>query len=250
MTDFKDHFSGVADGYRRFRPRYPGPLFRYLAETARRRLLAVDCGTGSGQAARALAPYFGLVCATDASPDQLARAVWHPRVVYRRARAEALPVADASVDLVTVGQALHWFDTGRFVDEVRRVLRRGGIVAAWSYGVVRVTPQIDEILDDLYRNVLGAYWPAERRLIDAGREGLAVPFRELNAPEFRMVEQWARDDFVGYLGTWSAVARRREATGEDPLAAFSSDLEETWPDRAERRIVTWPFHLRVAVRDR
>ena len=248
MADFKDHFSAVADGYRRFRPGYPRPLFGYLAEAVPRRLLAVDCGTGNGQAARALAPYFGLVCAADASADQLARAAWHPRVLYRRARAEALPVADASADLVTVGQAVHWFDTGRFFSEVRRVLRREGLIAVWSYGTVRVSAGVDAILDRLYLEILGDYWPPERRLVDAGLAWLALPFNEIRAPVFQMTECWTRDQFVGYLRTWSAVARFREDTGDDPVEDFERELAGVWPDSGDRRAVHWPFSLRLGLR--
>lgn len=245
---FKDHFSGLAAGYRCYRPRYPASLFDYLATLTPRRGLVWDCATGSGQAARALASRFELVCATDASASQLARAIAHPRIVYRLAPADSVPLADESVDLVTVGQALHWFDVARFFDEVRRVLRQGGIIGVWSYGVVRVAPEIDALVDHLYRFVLGNWWPPERRLIDAGREGLDVPFREVDVPPFRMIERWTRDEFVGYLRTWSAVARYRAATGQDPLAPVASELARTWPDGLERRAVTWPFHLRVAAR--
>lgn len=247
-SSFSDHFSRVAPGYRKYRPRYPTGLFDYLAASTSRHRLAWDCATGSGQVARLLASRFELVCATDASSDQLANAVWHPRILYRRAPATSTPLADASVDLVTVGQALHWFDTTKFFAEVRRVLRRGGIVAVWSYGVVRVGPAIDALLDHVYRDVLGTWWPPERRLIDAGQDGLRVPFAELPAPEFRMTECWTRDEFVGYLGTWSAVTRYREANGEDPLDDFVSDLALLWPGGGARRTVTWPLYLRVAAR--
>lgn len=245
---FEDHFSPIAPAYREFRPRYPVRLFDYLAARVARHCLAWDCATGSGQAARLLAPRFALVQATDASANQLASAVWHPRIVYRRARAEASGLADASVDVVTVGQALHWFDISGFFSEVRRVLRRGGLIAVWSYGVVRVTPGVDVLVDSLYRNVLGEWWPPRRRLVDAGRDGLSVPFDELVVPEFRMAEYWTRDEFVGYLGTWSAGARCREATGTDPLRDFARDLVSLWPDAEARRTVTWPLHLRVAMR--
>ena len=64
---FKDHFSGHATDYARYRPDYPAALYEFLAKTARRHEVAWDCGTGSGQAALGLAPYFDRVIATPAT---------------------------------------------------------------------------------------------------------------------------------------------------------------------------------------
>ena len=72
--------------------------------------------------------------ATDASEEQIRHAQAHPRVEYRVAIAHASGLPPHSADLVTVAQALHWFDLPPFYAEVRRVLRPGGIVAAWCYG--------------------------------------------------------------------------------------------------------------------
>lgn len=245
---FKDHFSAVAGNYRSYRPRYPASLFDYLASLTPAQRFAWDCATGNGQAARSLVSRFALVCATDASAEQLARAIAHPRILYRLAPAESVPLADASVDLVTVGQAFHWFDRERFFAEVRRVLRHGGVCAIWSYGLARIAPAIDPLLDHLHADVLGAWWPPQRRLVDAGAAAFDVPFDTVDAPPFRMTERWTRDELLGYLATWSAVSRYRAGTGTDPLEAFAADLAQTWPEPGERRLVAWPLHLGVAVR--
>lgn len=247
---FRDHFSAVAGNYRSYRPRYPASLFDYLASLTSARRLAWDCATGNGQAARSLVSRFALVFATDASAEQLARAIAHPRILYRLAPAESVPLVDASIDLVTVGQAFHWFDRERFFAEVRRVLRHGGVCALWSYGLARIAPAIDSLLDRLYADVLGAWWPPQRRLVDSGTSGLEVPFPfdPVDAPAFRMTERWTRDEFLGYLATWSAVVRFRAGTGTDPLEAFAAELAQPWPDPGQRRVVTWPLSLGVAVR--
>jgi ubiquinone/menaquinone biosynthesis C-methylase UbiE len=96
------------------------------------RRLAVDCATGSGQAAVALAEHFAAVLAVDASSSQLTRAQPHPRVYYAASLAERLPAPDGSADLVTAAQAAHWFDFERFHAECRRVLAPGGVVAVWT----------------------------------------------------------------------------------------------------------------------
>ena len=111
---FHDHFSKQAAQYTQFRPRYPRELFQYLATAGDGHARAWDCGTGNGQAAVVLAEFFDEVVATDASSRQIAEAEPHPRVKYVVAPAEACPIEPNSVDVVTVAQALHWFDLPRF----------------------------------------------------------------------------------------------------------------------------------------
>lgn len=150
---FHDHFSEHAEDYARFRPTYPDSLYKFLGETVTARALAWDCATGNGQAAVGLAAHFERVIATDASRPQIAQALAHPRVEYRVAEATQSGLADASVDLVTIAQALHWFDTPTFYAEVRRVLTPAGVCAAWGYGLMRIAPAIDAVVDHYYRDV-------------------------------------------------------------------------------------------------
>src|SRR5215831_1555408 len=148
MTEpaFKDHFSAHATDYRAFRPSYPAELFTFLASAAPARDLAWDCGTGNGQAAVALAEHFARVFATDASAEQVKNAEPHPRVEYAVAPAEKCPLPDHTADLVTVAQALHWFDFDRFYAEVRRVARPGGLLAVTCYYEPSVGPGVDPVL--------------------------------------------------------------------------------------------------------
>ena len=125
----KDHFSGHADRYEAFRPTYPDALFLYLSSLCTRHDLGWDCATGNGQAAVALAPYFSAIIATDASQKQIDHARPRANVQYRIAPADGAPLADASVDLVTVAQALHWFSLPRFYAEVLRVAKPDGLIA-------------------------------------------------------------------------------------------------------------------------
>jgi ubiquinone/menaquinone biosynthesis C-methylase UbiE len=111
---FKDHFSRQAADYAKFRPSYPKELFDYLGSIAPGRQLAWDCGTGNGQAAIGLASVFDGVIATDASEKQITNAEPHERVDYRVAPAESSGINSATIDLIMVAQALHWFDLDRF----------------------------------------------------------------------------------------------------------------------------------------
>ena len=244
---FADHFSGVASGYASHRPRYPDALFDWLAGVAPRREVAWDCAAGSGQATLALAERFERVIATDASEAQIRSAPVHPRVVYRVATAESSGLPGASVDLITVAQAVHWFDFDRFYAEVRRVSAREAVIAVWSYGMHRLgDAAIDALLDHFYSGVVGPYWPPERRLIEQEYRTIPFPFDEMVPPAFEMVETWTLARMLGYLRTWSAVSRYREAHGADPVIALGRALESLWGSSGDHeKAVRWPVAMRV-----
>ncbi|MCP4377042.1 MAG: class I SAM-dependent methyltransferase, partial [bacterium] len=206
---FKDHFSDQSGDYLRYRPSYPGALFAFLAEIPPMQHRAWDCATGSGQAAHGLSTHFERVIATDASAAQIDSAVPAANVHYRVAPAEASGLPDRSVDLVTVAQALHWLDLERFYGEVRRVLKPGGLLAVWSYNLLRTDPAIDAEVDAFYSHTVGPYWPPERRLVESGYRDLPFPFPELDTPPFAMTARWRLEQLLGYLGTWSATKRYR-----------------------------------------
>lgn len=244
-VSFKDHFSDHAGDYAQYRPTYPDELFAYLASIVSTRELAWDAGTGSGQAALGLAAHFVRVIATDASAEQIERAEPHARVTYAAEPAEHTSLRDRSVDLVTVAQALHWFDLERFYDEVRRVLKLGGVLAAWCYGLTRISADIDPLIDEFYSGTVGEFWPPERRFIDKRYATLTFPFQELPATPFAMTASWNLDEFVGYLGTWSAVQRYRKERGSDPLPQLRTRLLERWGDAGTKREIAWPVYLRA-----
>lgn len=246
MSDgFKDHFSAVAAGYQAFRPGYPPALFEWLAGVTPSRERAVDLGCGSGQASVALAARFDEVIGIDPSAEQIARAEPHPRVRYRVAPAEATGLPDACADLVIAAQALHWFDPERLHPELSRIARPGAVFAAFTYDLCRVSSPVDEVVDRLYRGVLGPYWPPERAHVDVGYRTLPFPWPEITAPSLAIEESWTLDRFLGYLGTWSAVSVYRTKTGGDPLALVMSGLRATWGPPGERRRVTWNLTIRA-----
>ena len=131
-------------------------------------------------------------------------------------------------NLVTVAQALHWFDLDPFLREARRVLAPGGVLAAWCYSRCTVDYSVDEIVDVFYRVTLGPYWSRERKLVDEGYRTIALPLDEMAPPPFEMIEQWSLSEFAGYIRTWSAVDKFIEARGEEPVLAFESALAEMW----------------------
>lgn len=245
MSAFKDHFSANSAGYADFRPRYPEALFAWLAGQCAGHSLAWDCATGSGQAAVALAGHFEWVIGTDASAAQIAHAQAHPGVEYRVAPAEASGLPDASVDLLTVAQAAHWFDLDAFYAEARRVLKPGGLIALWGYEKLRLEPALASVVGQFYHGELDGFWPPERRLVESGYRDLAFPFEELVAPELAMAADWTLDQLIGYFGTWSAVKNYRQARATDPLPPLRAALEALWGSPDTRKNIQWPLFLRV-----
>jgi len=242
---FADHFSVVSESYARFRPRYPDALFDFLAEAAPARHEAWDAGTGTGQAAVGLARVFDHVVATDPSRSQIERATAHPRVSYRVAPAEHSGVDDASVDLVTAAQAVHWFDRPRFWTQVQRALRPNGVIAVWTYLMFEIAPQIDEIVQRFYSGVVGPYWPPERRLTEQRYQTIEFPFAEFDAPEFVIEQLMTLDDVAGYIRTWSATRGFMEAHQVDPVDDLVQELTRAWRVPQQARIARWPIAMRV-----
>jgi SAM-dependent methyltransferase len=240
-----DHFTRVAASYAACRPPYPEGLFDYLAGLVHRRRLAWDCGAGTGQATIPLASRFERVIGTDISAAMLEQAPRHPAVDYRAVPAGASGLPTASVDLVTVAQALHWLDRDAFYAEAVRVLIPGGVLAVWSYG----SPQLESAalqreLSRFYDDLVGPYWPENRVHVEQGYRALAFPFREFHPPVFVMEQQWTLGQLVGYVGTWSATQRFRDAEGRDPVPDLERELAREWGTNPTRR-VRWPITMRA-----
>ena len=244
---FKDHFSGHAADYSRYRPgAYPPAMFKALAALAPDRECVWDCATGNGQAALGLAEHFQRVEATDASDKQIAAAVAHPKIHYMVAPADASGLPDKSVALVTVAQALHWFDLPRFYAEVRRVAKPEAVLACSCYMRCTVDPGVDTITEHLYNGILGdAYWPPERKHVERAYADLPFPFTEIELPRFQMEVQWTLEGYVGYLRSWSATQNYLKKNGKDPVALVGEELMRAWGDPEASRPVLWPMTIRA-----
>ena len=243
---FEDHFSTIAARYADFRPVYPAALFDYLATLVPRNSLVWDCAAGTGQATLDLAARFERVIATDASREQIASATPYPRIEYRVALAKQSGLPDASVSLITVAQALHWFNFEPFYAEVRRVLVPNGVLAAWGYGINEVEDDaVNALVQDYYHNIVGPYWPPERKLLEDGYRTIPFPFAEITPPTFTMEAKWTLEQLIGYFSTWSATNRFIKANSTNPLEPLSEALAKVWGDPSQARRVTWPLSMRI-----
>ncbi len=244
MPDAPD-FSPLAGAYAVHRPGYPAELFEWLASVCARHDLAWDTATGNGQAAFGLAERFRRVVATDVSEAQIAHARPHPRIEYRVGSAEDSGLGERSVDLVAAAAAVHWFDLPKFRDEIRRVLRPGGVAAIWTYHAADVEPPFDAVLGPFYRDVVAPHFAGGARLVDDRYRGIELPGEEIAVPEFFATARWTAAEIVAYVRTWSGVRAYREATGEDPVAALAPAIERACGRADAVHRVTWPLYVRV-----
>lgn len=240
-----DHFSQQAAAYSVYRPTYPIELFHYLASLTADKNLAWDCACGSGQAAIVLAKYYDVVLATDISVKQLENAVSANNLFYMACKAEGVALRDNSVDLMCVAQAAHWFDHERFYAEVNRVLKPNGVLALWSYSLMYIANDIDDIVSYFYREIVGEFWPPERKYIEDEYRSLPFPLAELKTPQFTMELNWTFEHLLGYLQTWSATQYYKNTLKRDPIDLIRQQLLAAWGDPAQERRVVWPFFLRV-----
>ncbi|KAK7475669.1 hypothetical protein BaRGS_00033095 [Batillaria attramentaria] len=178
-------------------------IFNFCKETACDFSLAVDVGCGSGQSTVPLAAYFDKVIGVDVSESQIAKAPTDiPNLCFRVGPAEDLSfLEDASADLVTVAQAMHWMDVGKLYPEVQRVLRPGGSFVSFGYGLVTSDEQvIQDVFDHFYDYILGQYWYGGREKVREHYRGYSLPFPDWRRNDsLRMERTWSVDHVIGYL---------------------------------------------------
>jgi SAM-dependent methyltransferase len=242
--NFKDHFSAHAGLYAKFRPSYPKDLFAWLQKQSPAQEIAWDCGTGNGQAACLLTEYFDRVIATDPSEEQISHAVRHSNVEYRTEPAEQTSIGDQTVDLVTVANALHWFNFDAFYREVNRVIKPGGLIAAWSYRLPEIDEMVDELIQYLHDDILCSFWLPENRLVEKAYTTIPFPFEEIPAPLFYYEKSLSLDELCGYLLTWSAAQRYIREKNHDPVGDLREQLAAAWGN-SPNRLVKWKMTLRV-----
>jgi len=244
MKQVIDNFSTGAQDYAQFRPESPDGIFDFLYSKVNGYGVAWDCGTGNGQVALKLAERFEKVYGTDISNEQLMRAVKRDNIEYRCERTEKTSFPDHSIDIITIGQAIHWFDFDTFYNEVRRVAKHGGLIAAWTYNLMRLTPAVNKVIGHLYHGITRPYWDKERDYVDANYQTIPFPFEEIIAPQFNIVKHWSMEQLLGYLGTWSGVRHYIEKEKKDPLLLIRNDMEKAW-GAVEKLEVRWPVHVRA-----
>lgn len=238
----KDNFSGISNEYSLFRPGYPDDLFNFLKSEIKCFKTAWDCGTGTGQVALPLSAMFKTVYATDISTAQLQYAPDRENIEYSLQPAEKTNFESEKFDLITVAQAIHWFDFDKFYREVNRTLKQDGSIAVLGYGLVQTNAQTRELIHHLYHNLVGPFWDPERKFLEEKYNTIPFPFREISVPTFETSLKWNLNQLTGYLRTWSAVQHYIKKNGYDPVEKIIPQLKRSFGNGGE---VKFPIFLRV-----
>ncbi len=248
MKEILDKFSKQAKTYQKYRPRYPQALYDELLSLTPKRQSCWDCGTGNGQVAIELAKYFEQVYATDISQKQLDQAATRPNIVYKMERAENTSFPPQTFDLITVGQATHWFDFEAFNKEVRRVGKKGAIISIWGYGLLRINKEIDAIIDQFYTTVVGPYWNKERKHVDTAYQSITFDFEEIQTTRHLSIAvQWDRAQLEGYFNSWSRVQNYlAQNEGKNPVPDLMKQLDKYWKAEAVKEI-KFPIFMRNGI---
>ena len=106
-------------------------------------------------------------------------------------------------------------------------------------------PALDGIFRDFYAIVVGPYWPAGRKHVEDNYATLPFPKPEMPHPRFSIELDWSLSQVIGYVSSWSATARYREARGADPVPLLARALREAWPEGGLARL-RMPLGMRVA----
>ena len=239
----KDNFSNQASEYSKFRPTYPLELIEHIVSFVEKRETALDIATGNGQVAQKLSEYFETVYATDISEKQLLHAKQLLNVIYKKLPAEATDFDDSQFDLITVAQAIHWFDFDKFYPEIYRILKPNGVFAIIGYGLFKTNPNSDKILENFYYNIVGPFWDAERKYLDENYQTIPFPLEELETLNFENKFTWSFEQLIGYLETWSAVEHYKAHNNQNPVDLIREELKMAW--ETSEKVVTFPMRLRL-----
>ncbi len=242
----KDNFSHQSEDYSKFRPTYPSELVEKIVSLAPEKKLALDVATGNGQFAAAISKYFETVHATDISDNQLLHAKRVLNVIYKKMPAETTDFEDDFFDLITVAQAVHWFDFDVFYKEIHRILKPDGIFAIIGYGLMNTNPETDKIIHKFYHEVVGPFWGEERKYLDENYETIPFPFDEIQMEQHSSDFHWTFEQLIGYLETWSAVQHYKAHHNQNPLDLIRDELKISW-EKSDKKI-SFPMLLRVGTK--
>jgi SAM-dependent methyltransferase len=238
-----DRFSPQAGLYAKYRPHYPSELFDFILSPVYYRHSAWDCATGNGQTAKELAKYFTEVKATDISQKQLDNAYRAFNVEYSLQPAEHTDFGNNSFDLITVSQALHWFDFDKFYAEVNRVAKPDAWLAIWFYSLLRISPGIDPIIYNYHFDTISKYYDEGRKYVDTNYETIPFVFPETKTANFSGICYWTLEELEGYFNTSSALHKYIAANGESPVPAIIDQIRTYWTDTKMK--IVFPLQVKM-----
>lgn len=239
-----DNFSQQAEYYSKYRPAYPKKMYDFIFRHVQKKQTAWDCGTGSGQVASYLADYFKKVFASDISTEQLSFAPQKEQIIYKNVPAEDTGFPAGVFDLITVAQAIHWFDFDRFYREVNRTARDGATLAVIGYGIIQINERLNPIIERFYDYAFGNYFGENRAYIDKHYQTILFPFEEIKTPMFSTTLAWKLKDLEGYVNSWSSVQKFKEQEGFNPADDFIEEVKSVWGFEEVKEVI-FPVFMRM-----
>ncbi|GAB4851728.1 hypothetical protein Ancab_031130 [Ancistrocladus abbreviatus] len=256
------------------RPAYPKELFQFVSSKAPSHDLAWDVATGTGQAAKSvkdssaglskkkkkLAEIFKEVIATDVSQDQLQHAPKLPNIHYHHTpptmtttQLEEIISPKQSIDLITVAQALHWFDLSNFYEQVKWALKKpDGVFAAWCYTIAEINPNVNSVFHSFNNVDCEPFSDPGRGLVREKYQTIYFPFEPVEGLdhtgpfEFKARRIMDLDQFFTYVRSMSAYGAARDRGVEllsyDVVEKFRTAWRE---DGEEEKVVEFPVYLRI-----
>jgi len=241
-------------GYSQNRPEYPDSIYNEILayaqhEKTKKYGVCLDVACGTGQATLALTRYFDRVIGIDHLDTQLQNAIKRDNIEYRKSTAEEIDqigFTPNSFDLITVAQAAHWFDINKFYDAVDKLLKPGGTLAIWGYGVNSLNNEEADryFVDNYYKGVIDKYWELGREHLDNEYMSIPLPKYPAERRKTSMSKIMTVDGFLGYLNTWSALIKYRKVNSDDPLLAVKKTLKQIFGNESIK--VTWPLFVILA----
>ena len=166
-------------------------------------------------------------------------------MIYSVQPSENTEFHDEQFDIVCIAQALHWFDLDQFWPEVKRVLKPGGLVAAWGYSWFPISAPVDRSIQEEVLEFLGPYWPEQNKLLWDHYRNLSFPFDPIQPPAIEMNVAWDLQQLFGYLRSWSATRRWLEEVGETQFQKAYQRTKAVWGDEKSKKRVKMDFCLVV-----
>jgi len=252
-----EHPPAIVESVLRFlRQKYTGPLSQ-----------AVDVGCGSGMSTRNLFGKFDSILGVDLSQAMIDQARQSfkttPEAVFKVAKAESLPVAPESSQMVLVGRAIHYFDQQAFFREVDRILVPGGVVAYYSVhfptiiipGKEEQGRQVNNIFWEYLDNKLESYWPinafdgvkiGSRNRRDYYVKGINAPFGETEVDESISYDREVSiGELARELDTYGGAVNHREVMGDKA----ADDMMKEFKERAKKVLDTESEDCKVTTRN-
>jgi hypothetical protein len=132
-----------------------------------------------------------------------------------------------------------------FYREATRVGKQNAVVAIWTYNLIRSKEEaLNRIIEHFYRDITGPYWDNARKYVEEGYKSIQFDFAPLPSKTFTIELTYTKEQFLGYLSTWSGVRSYIKQTGKSPIPLIFEDLNRVWSAN-EPRLFYFPLTLRM-----